>query len=162
MDYKKLAALKEKYWKGETSIEEEQLLFNEQATSLDETKEEAQYFNKIKQFRQLSLETDFTESFINEKQEAKFRTIRKVVPAIYWQAAAAILLVLSFYFIFPTVQETKEVPVIALEEDPEAAFEVTKQALLLISTKLNKASEVTTALDKFGETQAKIKVAEMN
>ena len=150
--------LLDKYWKGETSASEERDLLQTIASIEDLSAEEKAYFNQIEQFAQLSLNEEFENSIIEKIEREEKPSFRRIIPAFYWKIAAAVLLLLSLTFLFFPYQKTEEPALLAMEEDPEKAFEITKQALLLVSAKLNKASEITVALDKFNEAQERIKV----
>ncbi len=158
MDSSKKARLLDKYWKGNTSLSEEKALLKQMESIENLSEEESAYFKQIQQFSQLSLDEEFSISIIQKTEEKKTDKTQRILPPFYLRIAAAILLFLSLIFLFFPYQKTEEPPLLAMEEDPKKAFEITKQALLLVSAKLNKASEVTVALDKFNEVQDRIKI----
>ncbi|MEM6319781.1 MAG: hypothetical protein AAF960_19065 [Bacteroidota bacterium] len=165
MDKNKLAELREKYWRGETSISEEKA-FLENNNSVS-TEEEADYFNDLQAFSKLTLDDAFGEKIMAEIENESISeaTLRPFIPRVVWQIAAAIALLVGTYVAYQSAELTApnvEKTIVLQEEDPEKAFEVTKQALLLISQNLNKASEVTGALDKFESAQTKIKQMKEN
>ena len=155
MEAKNQSELVKKYWAGESTVEEEKQLLESNLDSLAE-KDQA-HFQQLKDFSKMSLGADFGKE-IMAKIAQESTPVRRLNPNLIWKVAAAILLCLSMYFLYqPLEQTTEEAQLAALEEDPEKAFEITKQALLLVSTKLNKAAKVDLPLDKFEEVQTKIK-----
>jgi hypothetical protein len=79
----------------------------------------------------------------------------------YWYAAASLFLVISASIIFKNEIIKEKQPVLIAEtdtyEDPEKAFEETKRALLLISSKLNGTSEYASEFSKFEKSQSTLK-----
>jgi len=119
--------------------------------------EDMAHFQQLNNFSGLTLEDTFKAELL-AKIEAADKPIRRLNPQILWRVAAAVLISLPLYFLVQPMKPTaEEVQIAVLEEDPEKAFEITKQALLLVSTKLNKATKVNLSLDKFEEIQSKIK-----
>ncbi len=155
MEAKNQSELVKKYWAGESTEEEEKHLLGSDLDALEETNQA--HFQQLKKFSQMSLGADFGKE-IMAKIEHDNTPVRRLNPNLIWKVAAAVLLCLSMYFLYqPIEQSSEEVQLAALEEDPEKAFEITKQALLLVSAKLNKAAKVDLPLDKFEEVQTKIK-----
>ncbi len=154
MKAKKQSEIVEKYWEGKSRQAEEQALLNSDLSGV--ATDEKAYFESIKQFSELSLGSDF-EAAILEKISADEPKIRQLNPSWLLKIAAVFALGLSFYFMYQPIPVLEESNEIAAIEDPEEAFEVTKQALLLISEKLNKASAVDVGLDKFEDARNKIK-----
>ena len=155
MEAKNQSELVKKYWKGESSAAEEKELLKSDLSNLEE--KEGRHFQQIRDFSKMSLGPEF-EAEIMAKIERESTPVRRLNPRILLRVAAAVFVCLSMYFLYqPLEQTTEETQLAALEEDPEKAFEITKQALLLVSAKLNKASKVALPLDKFEETQTKIK-----
>lgn len=155
MEAKNQSELVKKYWKGESSAAEEKELLKSDLSNLEER--ESTHFQQIRDFSKMSLGADF-EAELMAKIEQESTPIRRLNPRILLRVAAVVFVCLSMYFLYqPIEQTTEETQLAALEEDPEKAFEITKQALLLVSAKLNKASKVELPLDKFEETQTKIK-----
>lgn len=153
MDSKKQSEIVEKYWNATSSASEENTLLWSDLTQLEES--ERQHFQQLKAFSKLSLGEAFTEDIVQQLEQET--PVRRLIPAMVWRVAAILLLGLSFYYLYPPQPiPEKASAVLALEEDPERAYEVTKQALLLVSTKLNKAAAIGLPLEKFEETKNKI------
>jgi len=155
MKAKKQSELVKKYWAGESSVEEEKQLLESDLTALEG--KERIHFQQLKDFSNFTLDAEFQTELLAKIAETE-TPVRRLNPQILWRAAAAVLVCLSLFFLYqpitPTIEETQ---IAALEEDPEKAFEITKQALLLVSAKLNKAAKVELPLEKFEEMQDKIK-----
>ncbi len=156
MEANKQSDLAKKYWEGKTTPAEEKALLNSSLNGLEG--EEQMHFKQLKQFSELSLDTAFEQALLAKIEQEKLSLIRPLIPSVVWKVAAAVVIGLATYFLYQPMPMTEETTqIIALEEeDPEKAFEVTKQALLLISAKLNKASKVELPLGKFEETRVKI------
>jgi len=154
METKKQSEIVKKYWNGESTPAEEQALLNSDLNGVKE--EEKAHFETIKQFSELSLDTDFEVAFL-EKIATTEPLIKRLMPSVFLKIAAVFVLGLSLYFLYQPMQILEEPTEIAAIEDPQEAYEVTKQALLLISEKLNKANAVDVGLDKFEAARNKIK-----
>jgi len=160
MEAKKQSELAKKYWAGKSTKAEEAALLNSALNGVEA--EEKIHFEQLKQFSKLSLDARFEAELMDKIAPKKEALSRQLIPSLVWKVAAAVMIGLSTYFLYQPMRGIEEtVPIIALEEeDPEKAFEVTKQALLLISSKLNKASKVDLPLNKFEETRIKIQEKE--
>ena len=159
----KLMELRRRYWAGDTTPEEEAILRRLIAEEPDAP--DAAHFRALNDFADLRLDEDFTAEFwekarASENASATVRPLYRGVWRPLMVVAAGLLLLLTFYTGYNKPETVAPAESLAeLEvEDPEQAYEMTKQALLLVSAKLNKATKVGMALDKF-ET-AKQKIAE--
>ena len=159
MEAKKQSELAKKYWAGTSTSTEEKALLKSALNGVEGG--EKTHFEQLQQFSKLSLDATFEAELMDKINAEKPAISRRLIPSIVWKVAAALLLGLSTYFLYQTMSVVEEnTQLAALEEDPVKAFEVTKQALLLISTKLNKATKVDLPLDKFEETRVKIQEKE--
>jgi len=156
MEAKKQSGLAKKYWKGISTEIEDKLLINSSLKGLEEADEA--HFEQLKKFNKLSLGDDFGQSIMKQIEATQTGRTRRLIPSMIWKVAAAVAIGLCSYWLYQpmTTMEAPTQQLAALEDDPEKAFEVTKQALLLISSKLNKAAAVDLPLEKFEETRAKI------
>ena len=138
----------QKYWEGESSLEDETRLRRQASLS----QEEKNYFNQLTDFSKLEMKKEITtEDLLEEKLEKHPPT----TPFhIYWMRIAAGLLLLVSISIFYNWNSQKQQEVLAAR----AAFEEARNSLLLMSAKLNKGSSSTTyQLNKFSVAQQKIK-----
>ncbi|MFK7983825.1 MAG: hypothetical protein AB8G86_27865 [Saprospiraceae bacterium] len=160
MEAKKQSELAKKYWEGQSTNAEEKALLNSALNGVAER--EKTHFKQLQQFSKLSLDATFEADLMDKISVEKSAISRQLIPSMVWKVAAAVLIGLSSYFLYQPMSVVEETTQLAdlEEEDPAKAFEVTKQALLLISAKLNKASKVDLPLDKFEETRVKIQEKE--
>lgn len=154
MDYKHIYILLNKYWEGESTLEEEQILqkFFRTATNIPKDLEaERSYFVYLNTAQEIQ---------VKPKKVAKVRQIRT------WVAAASILLLLGLGILYPMLsieKGNKNLVVQTLEgtqhkissyntlaahkldtyQDPQKAYESAKAMLHIMSTKLNKGMRQT-------------------
>jgi hypothetical protein len=163
MELQKIEQLLDKYWDGDTSLEEEQVLQN--FFTEEEVPEHLQgvatLFRKFKTDRQFkTLDDDFDETVIHTiEKSASAWSFRKLLRI----AAAVTLLLLSVFLIKDYTSGQAEESAEASEkientsEDPKLAYEQTKQALLLISSMMNEGTQHMEKLENFSEAQEKVK-----
>lgn len=143
--------LLDKYWNGETSLQEEQDILNEMAKS---TGPDALYFRMIAEARKQksSLKIEDIKSY--NIQAATPQPRMMVLPVYRWVASAAAVLLFCIaaaglwnY----THQQTKPDIMADSFEDPQKAYEEVREALAYVSTKLNKSqSEALVNIKKAG------------
>ncbi len=165
MDYKNINNLLEKYWEGESSLQEEETLkqyFNngKVAPQFEQYQSLFQYF---KEEQDVMISDDF------EKQLLKrIENEQKVVPAkvrkLSWmtsiRAIAAVgIILLGTFFIFQNLEPPKKADIWAEYEiqDEQQAIEATKAALALLSGKMKKGA--TKATKGFSEMKSVTKKA---
>ena len=147
MDYNNIRKLLDKYWEGESSVQEEIQLrefFN--GTEVPEDLKSYQpLFQFFKMEQDKRLDEDFDKRLIqqlesSEKPSAKIRRL----PFYLLRIAAAGLLLFSVYFVSqqPPFKTDKAIVTNYDEMTPEEVYAQTKQALLLVSAKLNKGTDV--------------------
>lgn len=157
MDPEKIRDLLQKYWNCETSIEEENILrkyFIKEDVPADLTRFRPLFFY----YNEKSAErlTDDFERRLFEKIDKKPEKTRHQYINLIYKAAAAIILILSFYVIhqrFINVQDQARRVVEDTFEDPRKALEETKKALFFVSEKLNKGKAEVTKISKFSEAE---------
>ncbi|MCZ4408303.1 hypothetical protein O3Q51_05755 [Cryomorphaceae bacterium 1068] len=166
----RLKQLEEKYWKGETSLEEEREL---KSAAIEGCEDLSPEFSELmaaisdeadKSDVQLddSFESDFWEA-VEEKNDPKIVRGRFTPLEFVRYAAAAVVLLCFSFAIWYAVGDTDQAAVVASVqqeeqfESPEKAFEEAKQALSFASSKLNKAKKPVQNIEKFH--QATLSVA---
>lgn len=145
--------LLDKYWSGDTSLEEEKILtqyFN-QASVDKEFEAFKPLFNYFDEQRQLSV--DLEDQIMARIAGSEKKTIGepkgKVIP-LSWRRVAAIaaslLLILTVSFGISQYRQTGKSDMVMSDtyQTPEEALEQTKAALLYLSSRMNKASEQAT------------------
>lgn len=142
----------EKYWNGETSLQEEEQLMKELSAS---NGPEAQYFAFIAKARnEKSILTIDDIDAYNLKQtlNASRATVR---PLYRWMASTAAIMIFAFSAlgVWNYSQQTVQEPQMAETfDDPYEAYEEVRQALAFVSSKLNKSQgEAFANIQKAGE-----------
>lgn len=151
MDWNRRKQLVEKYWKGETSTAEEASL-KQVARNEDSPKEEEEYFKLLDQFGNQTLGDDFEEQIMSSI-ESKNDSWR-MTP---WMKMAATVLLVGGMALGISYQsyQSKQIR----QQEARIAFETTKMALMMVSSRLNKGTEATKlSLAKIEETQQKISI----
>ena len=141
-----------KYWDGKTSTAEEALLKAACVEHADLfSSEERKYLISLQDFKKLKLDNTFSnelESKINNLEE-KIEGSSLVVTKIHWRKtitsiAATLLLLISIAW--GIRQWDSNSPLTEHEPETIEAFETAQEALLLISSKMNKVQVLTEAL----------------
>ncbi len=118
--------LQEKFWNGDTTLEEEKLLRSYHLEQ-DEDDVTAHYFNFL---------TDEANISFNPKKKAK--TLRMRARTIYSIAASFAILVTAFLLMQPRNSKAE----VYLAQSPEEALEITQNALAIISDKVNRSNDL--------------------
>ncbi len=142
MDYKMIEQLLNKYWNGESSIQDEKILktyFSKQNIHPDFLKYKPlfQYYTLAKD---IEINDKIEREIIHDLKPIKGSKIKKLK---YWTraSAAAILLFFSVWsYQNYSMDTTKHIEI----ENPEEAYAATKEALLLLSSKLNQGTDKAT------------------
>lgn len=127
--------LQKKYWEGNSSVEEEQLL-KQLLKKENRTDAESAFFKEIA--KQQSIKSKLV--FPHPKKQNK----------ILWQlttVAATIAILIALTIGFNTSNNTNQFTI----DDPQQAYEISQQALLLVSSKLNKGKTYSSKMDKINE-----------
>ena len=160
----KIQILEERYWAGETSLEEETLL--KQAVSADSANVSdalKSLFAVANEESMVTLESDFEADFwqsIEAAEKPRGKVIAFNSSSFLQYAAVGILLVAFSFSIGNLIFNFNSDPVstdstyASLEDtydNPEQAYLEMKRALMFASTKLNKGSDPVKQLKKFDE-----------
>ncbi|GEP91161.1 hypothetical protein SAMN05660909_01889 [Chitinophaga terrae (ex Kim and Jung 2007)] len=150
MDYKLISGLVEKYWEGETSLEEEAILrefFSTPHTALPPDLEEAAPLFSY-------LHTEAVREVVWPGEETK---VVKLSPVQHWMKYAAMLLMalglgygLQHRGERAEITETR-ITAQHMEDDPRYALEETKKALRLLAKNLNKGTTQMQKLSYFND-----------
>ncbi len=158
MDSKQIEQLLEKYWKCETSLEEEQQLRDyfrgNVPDNLQDVAQVFQYFGS--QQRKEINSPDFDEAV--KRKIKQHRPAGKLVNLVFASRIAAGLLVVlaATYFVRNEIRKAYPPEVADTYSDPELALEETKKALMMLSKGFNKAQKETSKLKVFNEAEQKI------
>ena len=154
MDSKKIESLLNKYWDGNSTPEEEewlgQLVRGNKEIELGD--EDRGYFEMLNKYRTQYLPDSFELAVLNRIKENQRRgKMRR-----FFSIAAVGLIFLTGGFILVQESVTDQNRVAELQEAREA-FELTKQALFVLSSELNRGASFTQELEQFDETFEKLK-----
>lgn len=162
MDSKKVKAELKKYWKGTSSLNDEKQLkshFLHKQDGVDPDRDYFNYLDKKKDRNPLGerFDQEVLSRINNDKQSRK----PKNIAIKYWYVAATLALVISVSIIFRNeftkVNNADKIVEVDTFEDPEKAFQETKRALLMISSKLNHGSNYAIQFSKFDKSQNNLK-----
>lgn len=132
--------LLEKYWAGETTVDEE--------------KQIRRYFEKHPEESSLRSYFAGTQKKREIKPQKGFTHPGRRINRFWLSAAAAVLiLLLSIPFVIQQQQPKNQFAV----DDPAKAFEITKASLMMVSEGLNKGKNYSVELGKFDEAKKIIK-----
>ena len=150
MDQHKL----DRYWNGETSLEEEQEIMKEMAGS---TTPDSLYFRMIAEARkqQSTLRIEDIKSYNQQALTPQPRMM--VLPVYRWMASAAavLLFAIAAFGLWNYTHEQSQPDVMADSfEDPQKAYEEVRDALAFVSSKLNKSQREALLNIKKAETYA--------
>jgi hypothetical protein len=162
MDSKKAEALLKKYWEGKLGPDEESELKNHFLHGSNEGDPDHAYFNYLIEKRaQNRFDNNFDEEILKQIGEDDKSRKLNLIPIKYWYIAASLAFLISISIIFKNeytkVDKVEQVVKVDTYEDPAKAFEETKRALLMISSKLNQSGEYATKFSKFEESQKNLK-----
>ncbi|MEO9802589.1 MAG: hypothetical protein ABJF04_05040 [Reichenbachiella sp.] len=161
MEWKQIKQLAEKYWKADTTVEEEIELKKQMISSddLSTDPQEVEYFKALEQFSSIKLSDDFDDQFFAKINDEL--PVKKLFEKKWLQLAASVLLVIGVVggMGFHSYKEKQ----LARQQEAREAFEIAKSALFMVSEKMNRGSQYTLdGLSKFEETHQKIKIQNYN
>ncbi|MFH1319538.1 MAG: hypothetical protein ABII90_02640 [Bacteroidota bacterium] len=161
MDLQAIEHLLEKYYNGETSLEEEQQLrdyFNTHEVPDHLKHEQAQFKYYKTAIQEKITNAEFEGNVLQAiKQSPAKGKIRQIKHYIYYPAAiaASVALLVGIYF---RVYDSSTInsPIAEMKntyDDPERAYFETKKALLMVSEKFNKGIKNVNKISKFHQAQ---------
>lgn len=163
MDYNTARTLLDKYWNCETSLEEEEQLRS--YFQRDDVPDDLGKYRDLFRFYVNERSTELNKEF-DDKILKKLGSDRKEGHQRYlgwmYKAAAAVLLILSFFVIHERFIRVKDQAKKVVEDtfsDPEKALEETKRVLFFVSEKINKGKEEAARLNKFKKAEDVVKNA---
>lgn len=139
----------DKYFEGETSLEEEAIIqaYFIKGEIADDLKMYAPLFGYFEEEKQTTLSNDFdTKLFQELENRGKVVPMRNTRMYVLRIAAAVVLLIGAFFTIQNLQPQEQEIVWEEYEpETPEEAYEVTKEALQLLASKLSKGTKQATS-----------------
>lgn len=152
MNKPNLTTLIDKFWKGESTLEEEnELKYHlEDFDFEDEYPELYEYFNLIETEKSVTITKDFKAVLKNipENTTVKSESKPSNKKFQYWMAASILLTITIF-----SLQKQDK---IKQQKEAQLAFEDVKTSLAFFSKKLNKTTPYLEHVQKFAQTQDKI------
>ena len=153
MDSKRIEALLDKYYNGETSLKEEEELkkFFADSNKPGHLKLEQLNFEFFRAAKKEKTEKEYFEKMVDKKRtkviwlQPKFKFFSGI--------AAGILLLIGTYFFTQNKDFIKNQELYGTYNNPELAYLETKKALMLISKKLNKGTKDLDKLSKLNKVQ---------
>ncbi len=164
MDSKQIVELVNKYWNAETSVDEEQQLreyFTHQKVD-DSLKEIAALFQYFQNQKNKSLnDLSFDNKVINKLEKPPRSRVMQLVYNSMRIAAGVAVLMVAVWFVRNEIRKTTPQEIVDTYDDPQKAFEETKQALLMISKSFGKVQKEAQHINIFNEVQQQVKSGEM-
>lgn len=164
MDLQKIKALLEKYYSGESSLEEEEILrtYFTQADVIPELQPDKDIFMfNLEQKSEQDNMPDMSEQIWRAIEEDNLpKTISMKQKVVYWSlrvAAGIVVLLASFFLLKNQVQEENQSNKITdTYNNPEEAYKQAKQTLLYVSAMLNNGTEHLEPIQKINEGKEKL------
>lgn len=163
MDSERIEGLLEKYWRGETSLEEEAQLhqYFRQTPAPDALKEAAMLFRYFGNEKNKRLtDASFDASVIKKVRYPSKGRIATLVFNTMRIAAGIIVLVLAVWLVRMELRKSVPDEMADTYDDPKMAFEETKKALMMISRSFSTAEEQAKKINLFNEAQQDLKKEE--
>lgn len=140
MEHHKIALLIDKYFDGNTTLEEEQILkdYFQQNEVIPEWEDYRSYFG-----------------YLNQEKTVQFDKVIRLTSdkkrKASWSLVAALVLISGISLIYENQRTTPED--LGTFDDPELAIQETQKALQLVSIHLNKGMEQTKHLETFNQSK---------
>lgn len=159
MDLNKIDALLERYWNGETSLEEEEQLrdyFRRDGVP-EHYRDTATLFRYFDTQKKSSVDDAGFDATVIEKISAPKRgRVTRLLYNTMRIAAGIAVLMTAVWFVRQEVRETTPQEIVDTYDDPKLALEETKKALLMISKSFGRAEEETKKINMLNEAREEI------
>lgn len=160
MESHMLNKLAEKFWRGECSEQEEQMLFTavREGKPDQDLEELREYIRFLQQERQASvLGEDFDKKILHKISQKK---VKRLIPSTWMKVAAAIVFLASLGLGINQIMTPRPQPELAqvedTYEDTELALAEVQKALLLLSSNMNEGMEQTRLLGEFDKAKKEL------
>ena len=159
MDTNDLKILLDRYWAGESTLDDEAKLHEwfKNNSVPDGFEAEAQLFGYYAKEKSVSISDDFDSKLIKTIQNKDDKTSAKRIeiwPLLTnWKAAAVISGIIVASVVLKNPFGTSPTQMTDTYENPQDAYEATKAILLTISSNMNKGKKHASKLSKFSEAQ---------
>ncbi len=148
-----------KYWEGETSLEEEEDLKSLLSETIAEFEEEKALFAHFESKKKAELDETFDDELLakiaalEEPKETKVISFKSFYQQYSRVAAAILVLLVSGMFYINQQQELQPEDTF---EDPELAYAEVKKQLLIVSSYLNKGSNTLNELNNLSKATSEL------
>lgn len=160
MDSSKLQQLLQKYWDGETTLEEELWLkdyfrSNDAPDELRDVAAMFQYFDQTKQnkLNDITFDRSLIEKVSGQPKQGRMRRLTINSMRI---AAGVVVVMAATWFIKTEIRKSTPQDMVDTYDDPKLAFEETKKALMMISKSFGTAEQQAKKINLFNEAQEEI------
>ncbi len=157
MNINEIEKLVEKYYDGETTLSEERILQgffsgDNVPAHLEYMKMQFAFYENEHEVRleDANFRDNIMESLEDKGRILKFRLQRPVIYTVYSAVITILIALAIFLFNFLSVHDSTAISQSTIN-DPEEAYHETKQALILVSTYVDKAMVECTDISKFEE-----------
>lgn len=164
-DYRNIRGLLDKYWQGESTLEEEKQMryfFSQHKEKLSDDLEEIRTLFGFYEMESQSVVPELTFPFLQEPKKESNSPL-KVFSILrhYWEYAAILLFLLGSVVLYqPGHQKRALATAEDTYQDPQEAFETTQKALELIATNLSKGKNGMAKLSWLNQAEQTIKGAD--
>lgn len=161
MDYREVRELLEKYWQGESTLQEEKQLKDFFSLHKENLPTDLQQVAELFNFYEVEASQSMGDISLPGTDHLKVKRNSKTIRLKrYWKYAAIFILLLgSVLWYQSTTHQSQNNNVVAKNtyEDPEKAFEATQKALQILAANLNKGKEGMQKIALFHEAEQKVK-----
>ena len=163
MDLTKIKTLLEKYYNGETTLEEEKIL--QEYFNQDVIDEELQADKDIFMYNNIEKENlnnipDISDELLDTLQNLNEYKVDRNKKLIYWtlRAAAGVLVLIASFFLIKDeiIDKHNKFQAVDTYQNPEEAYKQAKQTLLYVSELLNSGTEHLEPISKLDEGKDKL------
>ena len=162
MNYDEIRSLLEAYWNAESTLEQERRLKEFFAKTTDVLPQDLaasrNWFLGLRQEAATSFSAAEARAAIPARVPAEAAGPLRLFWRGYWEYAAILLIAAGSFWLRPYPAPPARNPESQADtyQDPRKAFEVTRQALELISANLNRAKEPVSKISLLGAAESKI------
>lgn len=159
MDLNKIDALLERYWAGETSLQEEEQLrdyFRREGMS-EHHREAAGLFRYYDAQKKKSVnDPAFDDAVLAKIAAPKRGKMAKLLTNSMRIAAGIAVLMMAVWFVRREVRQTTPPEIVDTYDDPRLALEETKKALLMISKSFGRAEQEAKKINMLNEAKDEV------
>ena len=163
MDLKKIKALLERYYEGESTLNEEKILrdyFSNKIIDDELIAEKDIFLYQIHENDELNKIPDISSKIWNtlNKKEVDKTKVKRNLGLIYLRIAASIIILVGSFFLLKNqvFDENRNIQFTDTYDNPEIAYQQAKETLLYVSAILNNGTDHLAPLEKINEGTQKL------